>query len=96
MLELIKKQAPRKVSLVSSSTKVVNKSREASYKLLNELIKKSPVIMNNFIKHQLKPLLDLIKKPKSWNYTPPISSDRTQKYVGLKNLGCICYMNSMM
>jgi hypothetical protein len=33
--------------------------------------------MNNFIKDQLKPLLDMIKKPKQWNYTPPGSSDRT-------------------
>jgi hypothetical protein len=78
MLDLIKHKAPRKVNLPTSSTggKAVNKSREAAYSLLNELIKRSPIIMNNFIKDQLKPLLEMIKKPKGWNYTPPNSSER--------------------
>lgn len=97
MLDLIKNKAPRKLSLPSSTGgKAANKSREAAYSLLNELIKRSPIIMQNFIKDQLKPLLEMINKPKGWNYTPPNSSERVQKYVGLKNLGCICYMNSMM
>jgi hypothetical protein len=95
MQEIISNKAPRIVK-IQSSNKQANKSREAAYQLLNELIKKSPVILTNFIRDQLQPLLDLIKKPKTWNYTPPSSSERVQKYVGLKNLGCICYMNSMM
>lgn len=37
-----------------------------------------------------------IKKPSTWSYQPPNSSERIQPYVGLRNLGCICYMNSMM
>lgn len=75
MLELIKQKAPRKVR-PSAQGKQVNKSREAAYLLLNKLIKKSPVIMTNFIRDQLKPLLGMIKKPKGWNYTPPSSSER--------------------
>jgi len=50
MLDLIRHKPPRKVSLTASSEKQINKSREAAYQLLNELIKKSPVIMNNFIR----------------------------------------------
>ena len=42
------------------------------------------------------PLITTIKKPKTWNYVPQVQSERTQTYVGLRNLGCICYMNSMM
>ena len=42
------------------------------------------------------PLIATIKKPKTWSYTPQTSSEREQVYVGLRNLGCICYMNSMM
>ena len=43
------------------------------------------------------PLIQTIKKPKGWNYVPPTqTSGDKQKYVGLRNLGCICYMNSMM
>lgn len=48
-----------------------NKSREAAYSLLLQLIKKSPKLMSKFIKEQLLPLLDRIKKPNKWNYQPP-------------------------
>lgn len=75
MREIIQNKAPRTVKL-QSKAKQANKSREAAYQLLNELIKKSPVILTNFIKDQLQPLLDLVKKPKTWNYTPPSASER--------------------
>jgi len=39
--------------------------------LLLLLIKKSPILMNRFIKEQLSPLLEMIKKPNKWNYQPP-------------------------
>ena len=52
--------------------------------------------MNNFISQQLKPLMALIKRPTTWNYQPVGDASRMQSYVGLRNLGCICYMNSMM
>ena len=74
-----------------------NKSREAAYELLHQLIKNSTTLMKTFLESQLVPLIKTIKKPKSWNYLPATASgDRFQKYVGLRNLGCICYMNSMM
>ena len=50
MLDLIKNRAPRKMSLPAASGKPANRSREAAYNLLSELIKKSPVIMNNFVR----------------------------------------------
>ena len=53
--------------------------------------------MKNFLDSQLVPLIQTIKKPKGWNYSPTAqSSSKYQKYCGLRNLGCICYMNSMM
>ena len=52
--------------------------------------------MDKFLDEQLVPLIATIKKPKTWSYTPQTSSQREQVYVGLRNLGCICYMNSMM
>ena len=53
--------------------------------------------MKNFLDSQLVPLIQTIKKPKGWNYSPTTqSSSKYQKYCGLRNLGCICYMNSMM
>ena len=44
-------------------------------------------------------MLDSVEKPRGWGYTPPSKEGgegRVQEYVGLRNLGCICYMNSMM
>ena len=73
-----------------------NKSREAAYELLHQLIKGSTNLMKTFLEANLVPLILTIKKPKSFNYIPQIASERYQKYVGLRNLGCICYMNSMM
>lgn len=78
------------------SSTSANESRAAAYKLLNELIKKSPVLLGKFFKELMLPLLDVIKKPNKWNFMPSGQFSSTQRYVGLKNLGCICYMNSMM
>lgn len=66
MLDVIKQRGSRKTKPKASNK--ANTSREAAYQLLNSLIKKSPVIMGNFIRDQLYPLLQLIKKPKSWNF----------------------------
>lgn len=52
-------------------------------------------MMNQFIQAQLKPLMELIKKPTAWKYSPQGNSGEMQKYVGLVNLGAVCYMNSM-
>ena len=54
------------------------------------------MLMNTFLEKSMVPLMKLIKRHEGWNYTPPGNSERSQKYVGLKNLGCICYMNAMM
>ena len=93
MLEFIQGKRQKK-----SKKKVESKSREAAYALILSLVGKSPVIMANFLRQQVQPLLDKIQKPKIWNYQPPVNSQsqRSQKHVGLRNLGCICYMNSMM
>jgi ubiquitin carboxyl-terminal hydrolase 34 len=74
-----------------------SEARVAAYALLNGLIKKSPVVLLKFMQDQLMPLMERIKKPKGWKFTPnSAGSDSLQKYCGLRNLGCICYMNSMM
>lgn len=36
-----------------------------------------------------------IKRYGGWVYTPPSITEKSQNYVGLRNLGCICYMNSL-
>lgn len=97
MLELVQKKAQKKVKVNQTRAGYAESpARKAAYSLLNDLIKKSAGIMNLFIQNQLQPLMEMIKKPKTYNYTPPSSTERAQKYVGIQNLGCICYMNSMM
>ena len=82
----------------SGSGSVLGKrSKDAAYRLLNSLIKKSPLLMNAFLEKSMLPLMSLIKRHDGWNYSPPGgASESKQKFVGLKNLGCICYMNAMM
>jgi ubiquitin carboxyl-terminal hydrolase 9/24 len=65
--------------------------------MMNVLVSKSATIMNEFIDNQLMPLMEKIKKPKGWSYSPKTeSTEASQKYCGINNLGAICYMNSMM
>lgn len=74
-------------------------SREAAFSLLIELLKKSEVSFEGFLEHILTPMLESIRKPQTWRYQPPTQEGldgSLQEYVGLRNLGCICYMNSMM
>ena len=82
----------------SKSTNALGKNaKDAAYNLLNNLIRKSPLLMNQFLSKSMSSLLKLIKRHDGWNYMPPGSSlEGKQKYVGLRNLGCICYMNAMM
>jgi hypothetical protein len=73
------------------------KSKDAAYRLLNNLIVKSPLLMNSFLEKSMVPLMKMIKRQDGWNYSPPGNHvEGRQKYCGLKNLGCICYMNAMM
>ena len=81
-----------------TKSKKSNKSREEAFSLLNQLVSGSSFLMNRFLEQNLLPMLMTLKKPNTWIYAPPGSSteDSAQQYVGLRNLGCICYMNSMM
>jgi ubiquitin carboxyl-terminal hydrolase 34 len=73
------------------------RAKDAAYRLLNSLIKKSPLLMNAFLEKSMLPLMGMVKRQDSWNYSPPGAAlEGKQKYCGLKNLGCICYMNAMM
>ena len=52
--------------------------------------------MDSFLKKCMLPLITRIKVHDGWGYVPSSSSSTKQAFVGLRNLGCICYMNSMM
>lgn len=71
-------------------------NKGAAYKLLNSLVRRNPELMAFFFKECVGPLLAFIQRTEAWNYTPPSSSYRGQAFVGLRNLGCICYMNATL
>ena len=68
-------------------------SRMASYRLLATLIANhtdnllAVLCLVNDLKNEITPV-------KSWNYSP--LTDVRQNFVGIYNLGCICYMNAML
>lgn len=64
--------------------------------MLVSLVRKSPLLMTSFLQKNMVPLMNAINRQNGWNYTPPGQSEYKQKYVGLYNFGCICYMNSML
>lgn len=71
-------------------------SKGAAYKLLNGLVRRDKKLMDYFLAQCLQPLMDYIQRTDCWNYTPPSATQRNQDFVGLQNLGCICYLNSML
>lgn len=71
-------------------------SKSAAFKLLNSLVRRNPELMSFFLQECMQPLLAHIERTDAWNYTPPSATERSQAHVGLRNLGCICYMNSML
>lgn len=85
---------------LASSLLVGNKckteeSRKWAYKLLWTLCNNSLTLLNELIEKQMSPLCKQIRLHPGWLYTPS-GDTRKGKYSGIRNLGCICYMNSML
>ena len=59
-----------------------------------------PHLLAEFLEEKVWNLIKDLKRPKDWKYVPSENSKNMissqTNYVGLVNLGCICYMNSMM
>ena len=70
-------------------------SRAIAYKLLGTLCKGHERNLNVLL-NDLLALVGKIPMANTWNYHPTADSKSLYGYVGLKNLGCICYMNSML
>ena len=73
--------------------------KAASFKLIMYLVKSSPKLMSAFLKDCFAKLTDKFRRRTEWNYIPPQQSAaaaKEHKFVGLRNLGCICYMNAIM
>eukprot|EP00743_Colponemidia_sp_Colp-15_P003962 GILK01004274.1.p1 GENE.GILK01004274.1~~GILK01004274.1.p1 ORF type:complete len:2187 (+),score=414.92 GILK01004274.1:440-6562(+) len=71
-------------------------SRGAAFALLSALVRDSNLNMEEIVYKGLLPLQEKIAKVSSWDYSPSSDVKASSGFVGLRNLGCICYMNSML
>ncbi len=71
-------------------------SREAAFKLLESLVDFDETSMLSVLSDCLLSLPEHLDEPAVWDYTPEKAKRAACGYVGMRNLGCICYMNSMM
>lgn len=51
--------------------------------------------MVEFLETQIKPIVMDVPRPSRWRHLPS-SKSRVQQHLGIVNLGCICYMISML
>ena len=54
------------------------------------------VQLHEIIYNMLNNIINSIELPTSWNYLPILNKRSVYNYVGIKNLGAICYMISMI
>ena len=71
-------------------------TREEAYELLLTLCKKNIKIQSVFFHDYIEGLLTKIQPITSWDYDPSDEGKSKHGYVGIKNLGCICYMISIL
>lgn len=57
-----------------------------------------PRELAEFLEDNVYALIKDLERPKKWKYIPSDNSRSVMQsqFVGLVNLGCICYMNSML
>ncbi len=71
-----------------------------AFNLLEELIKNSPQNLSELIEwitnQHLSAFQHNSESHTEWNYSPSAEERAPLGYVGLRNLGCTCYMNSLL
>ena len=73
-----------------------SEARKSAFKAVNEyLTYLEPHEMLEFLEGSIIPLIKDVERPKKWRHLPS-SRGRVGEYVGIVNLGCICYMISML
>ena len=72
-------------------------TRKAAYQLLFKIIKfLKPEDMNTFFKEMLLPMVQVVQRPQSWSHEPSDRVRGAEQQLGIRNLGNVCYMISML
>lgn len=71
-------------------------SRDAAFMLVSTLAGTHPKCLDFILKDCIEPLKGKVSTSMSWNYEPDKHKKSPAGYVGIKNLGSICYMSSMI
>lgn len=71
-------------------------SRRAGFRILKHIISLlKPKEMIEFLQTHIEPIVNEVERPKKWKHLPS-SQNRENGYCGIVNLGCICYMISIL
>ena len=73
-----------------------NKSREAAFALVKKLVECEHEFIIYLFRKCILPLSEYIPKLNVWSYCPDKEEKSSSGFVGIKNLGSICYINSML
>ena len=73
-----------------------SKSREAAYRLISSVVSYKGDCAQYLMGQCINPLRDRVSELTVWSYAPTAHERSPLGFVGLKNLGCICYINSML
>ena len=71
-------------------------SRKVAYELLENLLQNSTDNIQSFFKNSLSKLIEVIPERSKYDFKPSNHTKSIYGYVGIYNLGCICYMNAML
>ncbi|CDW78148.1 ubiquitin carboxyl-terminal hydrolase family protein [Stylonychia lemnae] len=100
-LEPLEKHITKEVDIPAFEKPFINKclttdSRIACYNLIQTMCRLQPKIIGGLISKYLHPLLYIIQKPKKSGFAPRSETRSFHGFCGIRNLGCICYMNAMI
>jgi ubiquitin C-terminal hydrolase len=71
-------------------------SRKLAYRILALLVRNDPTVYAEVVRDALTEVITQIPVTNSLNHKPTSEIKSYHGYVGIRNLGCICYMNAMI
>jgi len=72
-------------------------TRRIAYRIVSQYVKNDKELFEDLLDKCIIPLIKIAPRTdKTWNFSPIFNNRSTTGFVGIKNLGCICYMTAMI